>query len=143
MAGHWSAGGAGMAAQPPPTPLPPAPFLLQLAQTTMRSELGKITLDKTFEERDALNAAIVRSIQDAAAAWGLRCLRYEIRDIQPPPGVRAAMELQAEAERRKRVGRGRSMAGAAKRGGGTRRLWRPAGRGSCMGLTLLRRGFRT
>ena len=69
----------------------------------MRSELGKITLDKTFEERASLNAAIVASIQDACADWGLRCMRYEIRDIQPPPGVRAAMELQAEAERRKRA----------------------------------------
>jgi regulator of protease activity HflC (stomatin/prohibitin superfamily) len=75
----------------------------QLAQTTMRSELGKITLDNTFEEREALNAAIVRAIQDAARDWGLTCLRYEIRDIAPPPGVRAAMELQAEAERRKRA----------------------------------------
>ena len=77
--------------------------VVQLAQTTMRSELGKITLDKTFEERASLNAAIVASIQDACADWGLRCMRYEIRDIQPPPGVRAAMELQAEAERRKRA----------------------------------------
>ena len=77
--------------------------VMQLAQTTMRSEIGKITLDNTFEERETLNAAIVRSIQDAARAWGLTCLRYEIRDIAPPPGVRAAMELQAEAERRKRA----------------------------------------
>lgn len=77
--------------------------VVQLAQTTMRSELGKITLDKTFEERASLNAAIVASIQDACADWGLKCMRYEIRDISPPPGVRAAMELQAEAERRKRA----------------------------------------
>ena len=77
--------------------------VMQLAQTTMRSEIGKITLDNTFEFRESLNAAIVRSIQDAARAWGLTCLRYEIRDIAPPPGVRAAMELQAEAERRKRA----------------------------------------
>ncbi|BDA41199.1 Stomatin-like protein 2, mitochondrial [Coccomyxa sp. Obi] len=77
--------------------------LVQLAQTTMRSELGKITLDKTFEERAALNQNIVKSIQEAATDWGLQCMRYEIRDISPPPGVKAAMELQAEAERRKRA----------------------------------------
>ncbi|KAF3785045.1 Stomatin-like protein 2 [Nymphaea thermarum] len=77
--------------------------IIQLAQTTMRSELGKITLDKTFEERDTLNENIVKSISEAATAWGLKCLRYEIRDISPPPGVKAAMEMQAEAERRKRA----------------------------------------
>ncbi|KAG6481038.1 stomatin-like protein 2, mitochondrial [Zingiber officinale] len=77
--------------------------VIQLAQTTMRSELGKITLDKTFEERDALNENIVRAINEAASDWGLKCLRYEIRDISPPPGVKAAMEMQAEAERRKRA----------------------------------------
>ena len=74
--------------------------ILQLAQTTMRSELGKITLDRTFEERDTLNENIVRSINEAAKDWGLECLRYEIRDISPPPAVRAAMEMQAEAERK-------------------------------------------
>ncbi|KAK1281553.1 hypothetical protein QJS10_CPB22g01412 [Acorus calamus] len=77
--------------------------VIQLAQTTMRSELGKITLDKTFEERDTLNENIVKSINEAASSWGLTCLRYEIRDISPPPGVRAAMEMQAEAERKKRA----------------------------------------
>ncbi|XP_042389320.1 stomatin-like protein 2, mitochondrial [Zingiber officinale] len=77
--------------------------IIQLAQTTMRSELGKITLDKTFEERDTLNENIVRAINEAASDWGLKCLRYEIRDISPPPGVKAAMEMQAEAERRKRA----------------------------------------
>lgn len=74
-----------------------------LAQTTMRSELGKLTLDKTFEERETLNARIVAAINAATDSWGLRCLRYEIRDIQPPANVRKAMELQAEAERRKRA----------------------------------------
>ncbi|KAJ6809025.1 putative stomatin-like protein 2, mitochondrial [Iris pallida] len=69
----------------------------------MRSELGKITLDKTFEERDTLNENIVRSINEAASDWGLACLRYEIKDISPPPGVKAAMEMQAEAERKKRA----------------------------------------
>mmetsp|Transcript_43293 Transcript_43293/g.138246 ORF Transcript_43293/g.138246 Transcript_43293/m.138246 type:complete len:280 (-) Transcript_43293:127-966(-) len=77
--------------------------VVQLAQTTMRSELGKITLDKTFEERDTLNVNIVRAINQAAADWGLQCMRYEIRDILPPPSVRAAMEYQAEAERKKRA----------------------------------------
>nr|XP_016501809.1 PREDICTED: stomatin-like protein 2, mitochondrial [Nicotiana tabacum] len=77
--------------------------VIQIAQTTMRSELGKITLDKTFEERDTLNDKIVMAINDAAKDWGLKCLRYEIRDISPPPGVRAAMEMQAEAERKKRA----------------------------------------
>ncbi|KAF7148645.1 hypothetical protein RHSIM_Rhsim03G0217600 [Rhododendron simsii] len=77
--------------------------VIQLAQTTMRSELGKITLDKTFEERDTLNEKIVMAINEAAQDWGLKCLRYEIRDISPPRGVRAAMEMQAEAERKKRA----------------------------------------
>ncbi|GMJ00499.1 stomatin-like protein 1 [Hibiscus trionum] len=77
--------------------------VIQLAQTTMRSELGKITLDKTFEERDTLNEKIVESINVATKDWGLQCLRYEIRDISPPRGVRAAMEMQAEAERKRRA----------------------------------------
>ncbi|KAI4307004.1 hypothetical protein L6164_030239 [Bauhinia variegata] len=77
--------------------------VIQLAQTTMRSELGKITLDKTFEERDTLNEKIVEAINMAAKHWGLECLRYEIRDISPPRGVRVAMEMQAEAERKKRA----------------------------------------
>ncbi|KAK4370714.1 hypothetical protein RND71_010189 [Anisodus tanguticus] len=74
--------------------------VIQLAQTTMGSELG---LDKTFEERDTLNDKIVMDINDAAKDWGLKCLHYEIRDISPPPGVRAAMEMQAEAERKKKA----------------------------------------
>eukprot|EP00740_Mantoniella_antarctica_P003922 CAMPEP_0181357076 /NCGR_PEP_ID=MMETSP1106-20121128/4761_1 /TAXON_ID=81844 /ORGANISM="Mantoniella antarctica, Strain SL-175" /LENGTH=501 /DNA_ID=CAMNT_0023469901 /DNA_START=215 /DNA_END=1720 /DNA_ORIENTATION=+ len=77
--------------------------LSQLAQTTMRSEIGKISLDKTFEERDHLNGRIVETINDAARAWGLECMRYEIRDILPPNGIKVAMEMQAEAERRKRA----------------------------------------
>ncbi|KAA8540114.1 hypothetical protein F0562_026806 [Nyssa sinensis] len=77
--------------------------IIQLAQTTMRSELGKITLDKTFEERDTLNDKIVMAINEAAKDWGLKCLRYEIRDISPPRGVRVAMEMQAEAERKRRA----------------------------------------
>ncbi|KAL6972217.1 hypothetical protein U1Q18_031905 [Sarracenia purpurea var. burkii] len=77
--------------------------VIQLAQTTMRSEIGKITLDKTFEERDTLNDKIVLTISDAAKDWGLQCLRYEIRHISPPRGVRAAVEMQAEAECQKRA----------------------------------------
>ncbi|KAK3122778.1 hypothetical protein QOZ80_8AG0618170 [Eleusine coracana subsp. coracana] len=77
--------------------------VLQLAQTTMRSEVGKITLDKSFEERDTLNEKIVRIINEAATDWGLKCIRYEIRDISPPHGIKVAMEMQAEAERRKRA----------------------------------------
>ena len=75
----------------------------QLAQTTMRSELGKITLDKTFLERDMLNINIVQSINEASAVWGIQCLRYEIKDITPPDNVRQAMELQVTAERKKRA----------------------------------------
>lgn len=75
----------------------------QLAQTTMRSELGKMTLDKTFEERENLNSSIVASLNEATDAWGVVCLRYEIRDIKPPQTVRLAMEMQAEAERKKRA----------------------------------------
>ncbi len=75
----------------------------QLAQTTMRSELGKITLDKTFEEREILNINIVTSINEASSVWGIQCLRYEIKDITPPDNVRAAMELQVAAERQKRA----------------------------------------
>jgi regulator of protease activity HflC (stomatin/prohibitin superfamily) len=75
----------------------------QLAQTTMRSEIGKIELDRTFEERDTLNANIVNSINDASTIWGIQCLRYEIKDITPPRNVREAMELQVAAERQKRA----------------------------------------
>mmetsp|Transcript_23744 Transcript_23744/g.65264 ORF Transcript_23744/g.65264 Transcript_23744/m.65264 type:complete len:438 (+) Transcript_23744:102-1415(+) len=75
----------------------------QLAQTTMRSELGKMSLDTTFAEREVLNSSIVQAITPAANAWGLQCLRYEIKDILPPRSIVQAMELQAEAERRKRA----------------------------------------
>ncbi|WP_197473521.1 paraslipin, partial [Oleiphilus sp. HI0066] len=63
----------------------------QLAQTTMRSEIGKIELDKTFEERDQLNANIVNSINQAAETWGVQVLRYEIKDIVPPQSVMSSM----------------------------------------------------
>ena len=77
--------------------------ITQLAQTTMRSEIGKISLDNTFKERETLNENIVMAINAAAEEWGISCMRYEIRDISPPKAVRAAMELEAEAERRKRA----------------------------------------
>ena len=75
----------------------------QLAQTTMRSELGKMELDKTFEERDILNTNIVAAINEAAGPWGIQVLRYEIKDIVPPQSVMQAMEAQMKAERVKRA----------------------------------------
>jgi len=77
--------------------------ITQMAQTTMRSELGKMTLDRTFLERDNLNVSIVQSINEASVVWGIQCLRYEIKDITPPDNVRQAMELQVAAERKKRA----------------------------------------
>lgn len=77
--------------------------ITQLAQTTMRSELGKMSLDKIFRERESLNVSIVDSINKASEAWGITCLRYEIRDIKLPSRVHEAMQMQVEAERRKRA----------------------------------------
>ncbi len=75
----------------------------QLAQTTMRSELGKMELDKTFEERDKLNGNIVNAINEASAPWGVQVMRYEIKDIVPPASIMDAMETQMKAERIKRA----------------------------------------
>jgi len=76
----------------------------QLAQTTMRSEIGKLSLDAIFQEREVLNINIVKSINSAShEAWGIRCLRYEIRDIEVPTRVKEAMQMQVEAERKKRA----------------------------------------
>eukprot|EP00064_Thunnus_orientalis_P022825 superscaffoldBa00008047_g23045 len=75
----------------------------QLAQTTMRSELGKLTLDKVFRERESLNSNIVHAINQASDEWGIRCLRYEIKDIHVPPRVKESMQMQVEAERKKRA----------------------------------------
>ena len=76
----------------------------QLAQSTLRSEIGKLKLDKTFEERDSLNQAVVDSINKAAEKdWGIRAMRHEIKNIQPPRSVISAMELQVSAERTKRA----------------------------------------
>ena len=75
----------------------------QLAQTSMRSAIGKITMDTTFEERVVLNSQIVSAINEASAAWGIQCMRYEIRDIKPPESVLKSMEMQVAAERQKRA----------------------------------------
>ena len=75
----------------------------QLAQTTLRSEAGKIDLDRTFEERATINAAVVTELDKASAPWGVKMLRYEIRNIRPPRDVLAAMEKQMRAEREKRA----------------------------------------
>ncbi|KTF09276.1 slipin family protein [Pseudoalteromonas sp. 10-33] len=77
--------------------------VVQLSQTTMRSELGKMELDKTFEERDLLNTNIVAAINQASEPWGIQVLRYEIKDIVPPNSIMEAMEAQMKAERVKRA----------------------------------------
>lgn len=75
----------------------------QLAQTTMRSEIGKIELDRSFSERDAINDAIVRAVDEASDPWGIKVTRYEIKDITPSETVMTAMEQQVRAEREKRA----------------------------------------
>lgn len=76
---------------------------IQLCQTTMRSEVGKIELDKTFEEREKINAAIVSAVDKASDPWGLKVTRYEIKNINPPASIKDAMEKQMRAEREKRA----------------------------------------
>ena len=75
----------------------------QLAQTTLRSEIGKIDLDRTFEERSAINANVVAELDKASDPWGVKVLRYEIKNINPPRDVLGAMEKQMRAEREKRA----------------------------------------
>jgi regulator of protease activity HflC (stomatin/prohibitin superfamily) len=75
----------------------------QLAQTTLRSEVGKIDLDRTFEERTNINTAVVAELDKASDPWGVKVLRYEIKNITPPADVLAAMEKQMRAEREKRA----------------------------------------
>jgi regulator of protease activity HflC (stomatin/prohibitin superfamily) len=75
----------------------------QLAQTTLRSEIGKIDLDKTFEERGAINSNVVSELDKASDPWGVKVLRYEIKNINPPTDVLSAMEKQMRAEREKRA----------------------------------------
>jgi regulator of protease activity HflC (stomatin/prohibitin superfamily) len=77
--------------------------ITQLAQTTLRSEIGKIDLDKTFEERTNINTAVVIELDKASEAWGIKVLRYEIKNITPPGDILAAMEKQMRAEREKRA----------------------------------------
>ena len=75
----------------------------QLAQTSLRSVIGKLELDKTFEERSIINAQIVAAIDEAALNWGVKVLRYEIKDLTPPKEIRHAMQAQITAEREKRA----------------------------------------
>ncbi len=77
--------------------------IAQLAQTTLRSEIGKIELDKTFEERSHINLRVVEELDQASNTWGVKVLRYEIRNINPPADVVTAMEKQMRAEREKRA----------------------------------------
>jgi regulator of protease activity HflC (stomatin/prohibitin superfamily) len=77
--------------------------IAQLAQTTLRSEIGKIELDRTFEARGAINANVVGELDKASEAWGVKVLRYEIKNITPPKDVLSAMEKQMRAEREKRA----------------------------------------
>jgi regulator of protease activity HflC (stomatin/prohibitin superfamily) len=75
----------------------------QLAQTTMRSEIGKLELDKTFEERETINGAIIAAVDKASDPWGVKITRYEIKNITPPQSVKDALEKQMRAEREKRA----------------------------------------
>jgi regulator of protease activity HflC (stomatin/prohibitin superfamily) len=75
----------------------------QLAQTTLRSEIGKIVLDRTFEERSTINVSVVNELDKASSPWGVKVMRYEIRNINPPQDVINAMEKQMRAEREKRA----------------------------------------
>lgn len=77
--------------------------ITQLAQTSLRSVIGKLELDKTFEERDIINAQIVHAIDEAALNWGVKVLRYEIKDLTPPKEILLAMQAQITAEREKRA----------------------------------------
>lgn len=77
--------------------------ITQLAQTTLRSVVGKMELDKTFEERDAINASVVSALDEAALNWGVKVLRYEIKDLTPPAEILRAMQAQITAEREKRA----------------------------------------
>lgn len=76
---------------------------IQIAQTTMRSVIGKLELDKTFEERDTINTAIVQAVDQASDPWGIKVSRYEVKNITPPQSIKDAMEKQMRAEREKRA----------------------------------------
>ncbi|ETD71702.1 stomatin 2 [Pelistega indica] len=77
--------------------------ITQLAQTTLRSVIGKLELDRTFEEREFINSSVVSSLDEAAANWGVKVLRYEIKDLTPPAEILRAMQAQITAEREKRA----------------------------------------
>lgn len=77
--------------------------VMNLAQTTMRSEIGKLSFDSLFEERETLNHRIIKAIEKESVEWGVHSIRYEIKDIEPPTQIQKSMVLQAEAERRKRA----------------------------------------
>ncbi|MEM9103180.1 MAG: stomatin-like protein [Pseudomonadota bacterium] len=77
--------------------------ITELAQTSMRAEIGKLTLDQTFESRDTINAQVTRAIDEASGAWGTKVLRYEVKDIAPPRSILEEMEKQMAAERERRV----------------------------------------
>ncbi len=77
--------------------------ITQLAQTTLRSVIGKMELDRTFEEREAINRAVVAALDEAATSWGVKVLRYEIKDLTPPKEILHAMQAQITAEREKRA----------------------------------------
>ncbi len=77
--------------------------ITQLAQTTLRSVIGRMELDKTFEERDDINRAVVSALDEAAVSWGVKVLRYEIKDLVPPQAILHAMQAQITAEREKRA----------------------------------------
>ncbi len=82
---------------------------IQLAQTTMRSVIGKLELDKTFEERDQINGSVVQSVDEASDAWGVKVSRYEIQNINVPPAILEAMEVQMKAERERRADIAKSL----------------------------------
>jgi regulator of protease activity HflC (stomatin/prohibitin superfamily) len=77
--------------------------ITQLAQTTLRSVIGKMELDRTFEERDLINASVVNALDEAALTWGVKVLRYEIKDLTPPAEILRSMQAQITAEREKRA----------------------------------------
>ena len=77
--------------------------ITQLAQTTLRSVIGKMELDKTFEEREMINASVVNALDEAALTWGVKVLRYEIKDLTPPAEILRSMQAQITAEREKRA----------------------------------------
>lgn len=82
---------------------------IQLAQTTMRSVIGRLELDRSFEERESINAQVVKAVDEASDAWGVKVSRYEIQNINVPQGILEAMEVQMKAEREKRAAIARSL----------------------------------